>query len=91
MNEIKFYRRKSIIIKAFKLGSEVSKMPDWIKNNFHSGNIIENEDHEGKKEYEIKTLEGHLTARAGDYVVEGLKAEIYPVRADIFKLSYERV
>ena len=33
----------------------------------------------------IKTLEGEMILRAGDYLVKGVVGEFYPCRADIFK------
>ena len=37
----------------------------------------------------IKTLEGTLTARHGDYIVTGAGGEQWPVRRDIFEETYE--
>ena len=40
---------------------------------------------------EIKTLEGPLTARAGDYIIKGIKGEFYPCKPDIFEATYDQV
>ena len=40
---------------------------------------------------EIKTLEGTMVAKAGDYIIKGVKGEIYPCKADIFEETYEPV
>ena len=37
----------------------------------------------------IHTLEGDMTARPGDYIIEGVKGELYPVKPDIFEATYE--
>lgn len=39
----------------------------------------------------IKTLEGTMKARRGDWIVKGLKGEFYPVKPDIMALKYERI
>ena len=39
----------------------------------------------------IKTLEGLMTVRVGDYVVRGIAGEFYPCRADIFEKTYDRI
>ena len=39
----------------------------------------------------IKTLEGDLKVSPGDYIIKGIKGEIYPCKPDIFEESYERV
>lgn len=39
----------------------------------------------------IPTLEGHMTASAGDWVIKGVKGECYPCKPDVFESTYERV
>ena len=39
----------------------------------------------------IRTLEGIMEGRVGDYLVTGVKGEKYPCRADIFKETYELI
>ena len=43
-----------------------------------------------KIEITIPTLEGDMIARHGDWIVEGVNGELYPVKADIFDKTYER-
>lgn len=38
----------------------------------------------------IRTLEGIMTAQPGDYIIRGVKGEIYPCKPDIFEATYER-
>jgi hypothetical protein len=40
---------------------------------------------------DIPTLEGTMTARAGDWIIKGIKGEFYPVKPDIFLATYEAV
>jgi len=40
---------------------------------------------------EIKTLEGTMTAQEGDWIIQGVKGELYPCKPDIFDATYERV
>ena len=39
----------------------------------------------------IHTLEGDMVAREGDYVIRGIKGELYPCKPDIFQATYESV
>lgn len=39
---------------------------------------------------EIQTLEGTMTAWAGEYIIRGIKGEFYPCEPDIFEATYER-
>lgn len=45
----------------------------------------------GTHELEINTLEGVVTAQAGDWVIKGVKNEFYPCKSDIFAETYEEV
>jgi len=37
----------------------------------------------------IHTLEGTHQANPGDYIIRGVKGELYPCKPDIFELTYE--
>jgi len=37
----------------------------------------------------IKTLEGIMQVRPGDYIIRGIAGEFYPCKPDIFKETYE--
>lgn len=39
----------------------------------------------------IKTLEGEMRADIGDYVIRGVKGELYPCKPDIFEATYDTV
>lgn len=39
----------------------------------------------------IKTLEGVMEAQPGDWIIQGVKGEIYPCKPDIFYATYEPV
>ncbi len=39
----------------------------------------------------IRTLEGEMEAKAGDWIIKGVKGEFYPCKPDIFAATYEPV
>ncbi len=39
----------------------------------------------------IDTLEGVMTGNIGDWIIQGVKGEIYPCKPDIFDATYEQV
>jgi len=39
----------------------------------------------------IHTLEGDMTADPGDYIIMGVKGEMYPCKPDVFHETYESV
>lgn len=44
-----------------------------------------------EEEIEIKTLEGVMKANKGDWIIKGIKGELYPCKPDVFKMTYEKV
>ena len=43
------------------------------------------------EEMEIETLEGTMKADKGDWIIKGVKGELYPCKPDVFKMTYEEV
>lgn len=41
--------------------------------------------------YEVKTLEGVMKLEKGDWLIRGVKGELYPCKDEIFKMTYEEV
>jgi len=41
--------------------------------------------------FQVETLEGTFTGKAGDYLVEGIKGELYACDREIFEESYDKV
>ena len=41
--------------------------------------------------FEVTTLEGIFHAKAGDYLIEGVKGEFYSCDKEIFESSYEEI
>ncbi len=39
----------------------------------------------------IHTLEGQLFISEGDWIIKGVKGEVYPIKNDIFEMTYEKV
>lgn len=88
------YRKKPVIVDAFKF--YVEPMPDWFLDKVSSNEVILrncNFNRYTKEEAycEIKTLEGVMVAKGGDYVIQGVNGEIYPCKPDIFEKTYEKV
>ena len=39
----------------------------------------------------IPTLEGEMRAEVGDWIIRGVRGELYPIKPDIFEATYEPV
>lgn len=81
------YRKKPVEIEAYQMNAlnDVS-MPSWITDAISQGIIYRK-----NNELYIKTLEGDHHISRGDYVIRGVKGELYPCKPDIFKMTYESV
>ena len=43
------------------------------------------------EEVEIETLEGVMKANKGDWIIKGVKGELYPCKPEVFDLTYTKV
>jgi hypothetical protein len=87
------YRKKPVVIEAFRWtgGWDQGEDPEWIIDAIKQGIVTFPKDGTPSVEMAIKTLEGVMTANQGDYVIKGIKGEIYPCKPDIFEATYEAV
>jgi len=85
------YRKKPVVIEAFQysddMGSHTSVIPVWFTKACLSGVVRSNPD--GKTF--IKTLEGLMEVSSGDWIIKGIKDELYPCKPEIFAATYEPV
>jgi hypothetical protein len=42
-------------------------------------------------DFEVHTMEGVMTGKPGDFLMRGIKGELYPCQRDIFLASYESI
>lgn len=84
------YRKNPIVIEAFKWTADVTKdeNPEWLMDAIKSGLVWFNNGGTKQVTMIIATLEGNHTANRGDYIIKGIKGEIYPCKPDIFEVSY---
>lgn len=95
VNAIKF-RKKPVVIEAYQwkendaLNLRGNGWPQWLIDATRSN---EGEDQIVSQSFEgyatIKTLEGEMRADIGDWIIRGIKGELYPCKPDIFAATYE--
>lgn len=85
------YRKRPVVIEAFLWtgGPDQTEDPEWIGDAIRRGDVY----YQGGDEphLTIETLEGKMRANVGDYIIKGVKGEIYPCKPDIFWATYETV
>lgn len=77
-----FFRKKPVVIQAFRYG--IDYRPDWFQDKVSSNDITTFD-----KYCIILTLEGDMKGDKGDWIIQGVKGEIYPCKPDIFEATYE--
>lgn len=93
------YRKKPIEIEAFQYDGDLKDskgnyyVPEWAVKAFenrvmHFGALKFNEP---PCELFIDTLEGTHHVNVGDYIIKGIKGELYSCKPDIFAMTYEKV
>lgn len=87
------YRKKPVKIEAFKWtgGPDQVEDPIWIKAEIECGNVRFDKGLDDECIMVIRTLEGLMSASPGDYIIKGIKGEIYPCKPDIFEATYDFV
>lgn len=87
------YRKKPVIIDAFKWTADIEQTedPEWVVDAIKRGDIWFNNVGTPEVTMEIKTLEGNHIANRGDFIIRGVAGEIYPCKPDIFEKTYEEV
>lgn len=88
------YRKKPVEVEAFRF--YIDPMPDWFMDKVSENKVILHncnyEEYDIDHAFcEIETLEGTMIGHGGDYIIKGVKNEIYPCKEDIFKATYEKV
>ena len=63
----------------------------WFKIGDHPDVKDVGTDDTGRWMCSIKTLEGWYTVTPGDWIITGVKGEVYPCKPDIFQMTYEPV
>lgn len=76
------FRKKQVEIDAFRF--DVDPPPQWFLEAKANGNVKLQVD-----AVVISTLEGEMKAGRGDWVIRGVKGELYPCKPDIFEQTYE--
>ena len=86
------YRKKPVVIEAFQLGQA---WPDWwgdaVSANVATTHNVDGRYRGGPDYALIKTLEGTMRAEYGDWIIKGIKGELYPCKPDVFEATYEAV
>lgn len=77
------YRKKPVVIEAWQFfdGEQPQEWAKYVINGklryTEEGTLL------------IATLEGTMVAKSGDWIIRGVRGELYPCKPDIFEATYE--
>ncbi len=78
------FRKKPVVIEAIQwTGDNYLAVNEWCQGAIPRDVL--------RDTLQIRTLEGVMTARVGDWVIRGVSGEFYPCKPDIFAATYEAV
>ena len=82
------YKKKPLEIEAIQYdGKNLQECSDFCNGKL---TIYDNLVHNIQSmRISVETLEGIMLVSAGDYIIKGVKGELYPCKPDVFELTYE--
>jgi len=94
------YRKKPVVVEAFQMTKvrrwDNSNWPNWLheawqKADDEEGSLFIDSDDPMRERLLVRTLEGVHRVTWEDWIVRGVKGELYPCKPDIFSATYDRV
>ena len=87
------YRKRPIVIDAVPVADllaaalrDWAELPAWVADAYDHGDILFL-----PGGINVTTAEGVMVGDRGDWLIRGIKGELYPCKPDIFEATYEAV
>lgn len=80
-----WYRKRPVSVEAFQYDGTVTSFEPWANKALEDGILFYTE------AGDLQIMDGNdvLTVNVRDYVIKGVKGELYPCHEDIFMQTYE--
>lgn len=92
MSRARRFRKKPVEIEAIQMtGGNTVQVVGFIRDAGVRYSTATHPTDGTRDQVFISTLEGEMRAVDGDWIVEGVQGELYPVKPDIFAATYEPV
>ena len=79
------FRKKPVVVEAWQNTDDPMPMPLWLNDAWRAAKV----QFAGGGWIDICTLEGTMRAELHDWIICGVKGELYPCKPDIFEATYE--
>ncbi len=90
------FRKRPVVIEAFQVNKDkmdessfAQDWPQWAQDAWLKPFEQQGSIYPLAGALCITTLEGSLTVSNGDWIIQGVKGELYPCKPDIFAATYE--
>ena len=89
------YRKKPVVIEAFQVTmtreptNDAEGIPEWLREAMAKKWTAEGAVYWLGGQLFIQTLEGTLEVSLYDWIIRGVKGELYPYKTDIFEATYQ--
>ena len=97
-NVVKYYTKLPVTIQAYRITNDWEERREgykWVVDNLEEVDPSESRILAGEVGIDpitghmlIGTLEGTMTAKPGDWIIQGINGEFYPCKDDIFQRTY---
>lgn len=82
------FRKKLVVIEAIQWLGDFVAFERWmVEQGIEEGRVYK----DYGKSLRVTTLEGNHRAHRGDWIIKGVKGELYPCKPDIFEQTYKKV
>jgi hypothetical protein len=82
------FRKKPVVVEAIQFVEQDThhwgNAPTWLYTALENDVVFVQD-----RKLNIRTLEGVMTADLGDWIIQGVKGELYPCKPDIFEATYD--
>ncbi len=85
------FRKKPVVIEAYQLTEEMFWRNKYLGEYKHQNWCGSYNQRNGSFDMylHIPSLEGVMRGQVGDWIITGVKGEVYPCKPEIFEMTYE--
>lgn len=85
------YRKKPVVIEARQFTGDNGREIEAWADSWHEGSVYTVSEMHAPTVLAVYTLKGVMKADQRDWLIRGVKGELYPCKPDIFEQTYELV
>lgn len=86
MSETRF-RKRPVVVEAWQFTEFPTPKPQWLTDAINAGCVWMQGG--SASFYSIFTMKGVMRVELNDWIIRGVKGELYPCKPDIFAATYE--